>query len=79
MTEVYVAGAAMTPFGKSAGTLSDLATTVVRDVLADAGVTADEVQQVFFGNSASGLLQGQEMIRGQVYLPETGLLGKPRS
>ncbi len=75
MTEVYVAGAAMTPFGKSAGTLSDLAATVVRDVLADAGVTAAEVQQVFFGNSASGLLQGQEMIRGQVYLAETGLLG----
>jgi acetyl-CoA acetyltransferase len=65
----------MTPFGKSAGTVSDLAGAAVRDALADAGVTAAEVQQVFFGNSASGLLQGQEMIRGQVYLAETGLLG----
>lgn len=39
MTEVYVAGAAMTPFGKSAGTVSDLAGAAVRDALADAGVT----------------------------------------
>src|SRR5688500_1457815 len=75
VTHVYVAGAAMTPFGKSGGTLSDLAGAAVRDALADAGITAAEVQSVFFGNSASGLLQGQEMIRGQVYLAETGLLG----
>ncbi|MGQ0631293.1 MAG: thiolase family protein [Sporichthyaceae bacterium] len=75
MTEVYVAGAAMTPFGKSTGTLSDLAGAAVRDALADAGVQAREVQQVFFGNSGAGLLQGQEMIRGQVYLHDTGLLG----
>lgn len=75
MTHVYVAGAATTPFGKSTGTLSELAGAAVRDALADAGITAADVQSVFFGNSASGLLQGQEMIRGQVYLAETGLLG----
>lgn len=75
MADVYVAGAAMTPFGKSTGTVSDLAAVAVRDALADAGIEASAVQQVFFGNSASGLLQGQEMIRGQVYLHDTGLLG----
>lgn len=65
----------MTAFGKFAGTVSDLAAAAVRDALADAGVAPGDVQSVFFGNSASGLLQGQEMIRGQVYLAETGLLG----
>lgn len=75
MAEVFVAGTAMTPFGRSTGTVSDLAAAAVRDALADAGIGAGEVQSVFFGNSASGLLQGQEMIRGQVYLAETGLLG----
>jgi acetyl-CoA acetyltransferase len=75
MPEVFVAGTGMTPFGKSTGTVSDLAAAAVRDALADAGVIAADVQSVFFGNSASGLLQGQEMIRGQVYLAETGLLG----
>jgi acetyl-CoA acetyltransferase len=65
----------MTPFGKSSGNVSDLASHAVRDALADADLAPSEVQQVFFGNSASGLLQGQEMIRGQVYLAETGLLG----
>ncbi|MGQ0626260.1 MAG: thiolase family protein [Sporichthyaceae bacterium] len=75
MSAVYVAGAAMTPFGKSTGTISDLAGAAVRDALADAGIEPREVQQVFFGNSGAGLLQGQEMIRGQVYLHDTGLLG----
>jgi acetyl-CoA acetyltransferase len=75
VVETYLAGAAVTPFGKAAGTISELANAAVQDALADAGVTPAEVAQVFFGNSAAGLLQGQEMIRGQVYLAETGLLG----
>ncbi len=75
MAQVYVAGAATTPFGKSEGTVSALAEAAVRDALADAGIEASEVEAVFFGNSAAGLLQGQEMIRGQVYLNSTGLLG----
>jgi acetyl-CoA acetyltransferase len=75
MADVYLAGSATTPFGKTVATISDLASCAVREALADAGVLAGEVQQVFFGNSAAGLLEGQEMIRGQVYLAETGLLG----
>lgn len=75
MADTYLAGAAMTRFGKAVGTIPEMAGAVVRDALADAGATPAEVQQVFFGNSAAGLLQGQEMIRGQVYLAETGLLG----
>lgn len=75
MADVYLAGCATTAFGRTAATISDLAYLAVREALADAGVLAARVQQVFFGNSAAGLLEGQEMIRGQVYLAETGLLG----
>jgi acetyl-CoA acetyltransferase len=75
MTEIHVAGAAMTPFGRASQSLSDLCVAAVRDALADAGISPAAVGAVFFGNSAAGLLQGQEMIRGQVYLRDTGLLG----
>lgn len=75
MSLAYVAGAAMTAFGKDGGGMTAMTETAVRDALADAGVTPSQVQQVFFGNSAAGLLQGQEMIRGQVYLQDTGLAG----
>jgi len=75
MGEIYVAGAAMTPFGRTTATLPELCGAAVRDALADATVSARDVGAVFFGNSAAGLLQGQEMIRGQVYLRDTGLLG----
>lgn len=45
------------------------------EALAHAGIEAGDVDQVFFGNASAGLLQGQEMIRGQVLLRDTGLLG----
>lgn len=75
MTHAYIAGAAMTDFGKAGPGLLALTEHAVAGALADAGVSAREVQQVFYGNGAAGLLQGQEMIRGQVLLHGTGLLG----
>jgi acetyl-CoA acyltransferase len=78
MTEVFVAGAFVTPFGKCPErTLRSLATDAVAGALADAGATPDDVDAVFFGNAAEGALTGQDMIRGQVVLQDTGLLGKP--
>lgn len=77
MTQVWVAGAAMTAFGRSARGPDDLATEAVGAALEDAGLSPAEVGQVFVGNAAAGLLLGQEMIRGQVFLAATGLAGKP--
>jgi acetyl-CoA acetyltransferase len=77
MSHAWVAGAAMTRFGKETPDLPGLAERAVGDALADAGIGPEEVQQVFFGNAAAGLLHGQEMIRGQVLLRDTGLLGTP--
>lgn len=45
--------------------------------LKDAGITASDVERVFSGNAAAGVVGGQEMIRGQVALQSTNLAGVP--
>jgi acetyl-CoA acetyltransferase len=68
----------MTQFGKfpDAGVRS-LAESAVSEALADAGLAAESIGSVFFANAVAGLITGQEMVRGQVALRHTGLLGKP--
>lgn len=78
MKDVFIAGAFVTPFGKFADTtLKALASRAAEGALADAGAAPDTVDAVYFGNAADGVLAGQEMIRGQVALQDTGLLGAP--
>ena len=69
MPDVFVAGAAMTRFGKFPEcTIRSLAEEAVRDALHDAGIGPEAVQMVFFSNATAGILHDQEMIRGQVAL-----------
>ena len=75
MSEAWIAGTGMTPFGRDTPALVHLVENAVSEALGDAGIEAGDVQQVFFGSASAGLLQGQEMIRGQVLLRDTGLLG----
>ena len=75
--DAYVVGAAMTQFTSHSQGLIDMTERVVASALADAGLGADRIGVVFFGNAAAGLVQGQEMIRGQVLLHKTALAGKP--
>lgn len=75
MSGAWIAGTGITPFGRTDRTLPQLAASAVADALADAGIEPRDVGLVLFGNAAAGLLQGQEMIRGQVALADTGLLG----
>jgi acetyl-CoA acyltransferase len=78
MRDVLVAGAAMTRFGKYMdSTIRTLAEEATRDALADANAEASDVGMAFFSNATAGILTGQEMIRGQVALRHTGLLGIP--
>ena len=78
MSGVVIVGAAMTRFGKFPDRdLASLAEEAVGAALADAGVKANEVDIVFFANASAGIVTGQEMIRGQVSLQGSGLLGKP--
>lgn len=78
MRNVVVAGVGMTAFGKFLDrNMKSLSEESVALALTDAGVTVDDVDQVFFGNAAAGVVTGQEMIRAQASLRNTGLAGKP--
>jgi acetyl-CoA acyltransferase len=78
MSTVFVAGVGHTPFGRLQNETSRrLASAAVREALDDAGLEPGEIGAVYVGNAAAGLLTGQEMIRGQAFLRQTGLLGAP--
>lgn len=78
LREVAVTGIATTPFGKHLDrSLGSLAAEAVTAALDDAGLTPGDVQSAVFSNAAAGVLSGQEMIRGQVALKDTGLAGIP--
>jgi acetyl-CoA acetyltransferase len=75
---VVVAGIGMTRFGKFLDRgVRSLAEEAVAEALKDAGIEAKDVQTAYFANAVSGLITGQEMIRGQAALRNTGLLGIP--
>ncbi len=70
----YVAGVGMTRFGKHLDThLKTLAGEAIREALADAGLTGADLEAAYMGNAAGGVVQGQEMISGQVALRELGI------
>lgn len=74
----YVAGAATTHFGKFPDRpISAFASEAAAGALADAGCTEEVVDAVVYSNAAAGMITGQEMIRGQCALRDTGLLGRP--
>lgn len=75
---MVIVGVGMTRFGKlPERSLRSLAEEAVAEALADAEVATSDVDSVFFANGVGGLLTGQEMIRGQAALRDTGLLGVP--
>lgn len=76
--KAVIAGVGMTKFGKFLDrNLKSLSEEAVKEALNDAGVTADDIQCVYFANAAAGVVTGQEMIRAQSSLRNTGLAGKP--
>jgi acetyl-CoA acyltransferase len=75
---VVVAGTGMTRFGKYLDRgVRSLSEEAVTEALKDAGLEPRDVQTAYFANAVSGLITGQEMIRGQAALRHTGLLGIP--
>jgi acetyl-CoA acetyltransferase len=73
--DVFVAGVGTTPFRKSLeSTVAGLAASATGQALNDAGLTPEQVGMVFFGNAMAGVVTGQEMIRAQAGLRDTGFL-----
>ncbi|MCE8418455.1 thiolase family protein [Rhodovulum sulfidophilum] len=78
MRDVIISGIGMTAFGKFMDrNLRSLSEEAVSLALADAGIAPAQVDQVIFGNAAAGVVTGQEMIRAQSSLRNTGLDGVP--
>jgi acetyl-CoA acetyltransferase len=78
MSTVAIAGVGMTAFGKFLDRgLRSLSEEAVVAALADANADPVDVDSVYFANAAAGVVTGQEMIRAEAALRNTGLAGKP--
>src|SRR4029077_14794008 len=78
MRRVVVAGVGQTAFGKFVDrSVRSLAEEALRQALKDAGIDASRIGVVHFANALSGLITGQETIRGQIALRHTPLMGTP--
>lgn len=78
MVDVDVIGVGMHPFGKFPDKgLKDLVRDATARALADAGIGPRDVGAVYASNGMAGLLQGQEQVRGQSALRDTGIEGVP--
>ena len=78
MTNVYVAGIAMTVFGRHPErSLHDLAGEALQGALADAGCAAADIGAAYYSGMTNGTLQGQISIPGQVIFSKIGIEGIP--
>jgi acetyl-CoA acetyltransferase len=70
----YIAGVGMTRFGKHLDiSLKNLAGQAIIEALDDAGVGLEDLEAAYMGNAAGGVVQGQEMVSGQVALRALGV------
>lgn len=75
---VYIVGISMTQLGKFPGrSVKQLVKEAVDKALADAGCTLDEIQAAWFSNTRQGLMEGQNVVRGQCALRSYGFQGLP--
>lgn len=73
MRDTVIRGVGMTPMGRFEDTsLKDLSAAAINEALSDAGLTIHDVQAVFFGNVAAGIMYGQNSIRGETVTHHMG-------
>jgi len=78
MSPIYIAGIAMTVFGRHLErSLEDLAGEALQGALKDAGCTVQDVGAAYYAGITNGPLQGQFAIPGQVVLSKIGIEGIP--
>jgi acetyl-CoA acetyltransferase len=70
----YVVGVGMTRFGKHLDrSLKSLSAEAISAAVSDAGIDIGQIQAAYMANSAAGVMSGQHMIRGQVFLRAMGV------
>ncbi|MCC7413939.1 MAG: thiolase family protein [Gammaproteobacteria bacterium] len=78
MTAVYVAGVAMTRFGRQPQrSVKDMTREAVTAALCDAGCDAHTPGMAFFANCTQDLIEGQTAVAGQIALRAAGLARVP--
>lgn len=78
MSTIYIAGIAMTVFGRHLErNLEDLAREALNGALQDAGCSTADLGIAFYAGMTNGPLQGQIAIPGQVVLSKVGIEGIP--
>ena len=76
--ETCIIGVGMHKFGKFLDrSLKELSRVAVWSAIHDAGIDAKQIEAVYFSNVLGGLITGQEAIRGQVFLRDSGFEGLP--
>ncbi|XUW89659.1 thiolase family protein [Burkholderia sp. M6-3] len=74
MSEIYVVGVGMTPFGRlTEVSLKAMVRQATEAALKDAGLQKNSIEAAFFGNASQGHMEGQQMIRGQIALRDMGI------
>ena len=78
MSDIYIAGIAMTVFGRHVDRpLEDLAREALDGAIADAGCSRTDIGAAFYAGMTNGPLQGQVAIPGQVVCSKIGIEGIP--
>ena len=78
MSDVYVVGVGMTPFGKFLDkSVKELTRDAVVAALADAGIGRERIDAAFFANAAQSAMEGQFMVGGEIALRDCGITGIP--
>ncbi len=78
MSNIYIAGIAMTVFGRhTERSLHDLAGEALNGALKDAGCSVKDLGAAFYAGMTNGPLQGQISIPGQVVMSKIGVEGIP--
>lgn len=78
MRDTVITGAGMTSFGKHPDrNIKSLVAEAVGEAVTDAGISTGQIEMAYYSNVASGLLQGQESVRGQHAVRDAGLRGIP--
>jgi acetyl-CoA acetyltransferase len=74
MRDVFVAGVAMTPFGRfPQTTIEELGRTAILGAIADAGVCRTSIEVAYAGHARTGRLHGRENGVGQLCLWSAGI------
>jgi len=80
VSDVYLVGVGMTPFGKFLDrTVKDLTLEAVTGALTDAGVGKTDIEAAFFANTSQSPMEGQYMVAGEIALRDMGFSEIPIS